>query len=623
MLSRACFVNSLIFVAIAAVANSQTPPVTLDVDATDAARKILHARLTIPAEPGQLTLVYPKWIPGTHGPTGPITDLAGLKITAAGHSVPWQRDAEDLYAFHVDVPKGAKSVEVSLDSLLAAGDEGLWGASATAQLLALNWNLVVLYPKGSNPHEIKFAATLKLPAGWKYGTALPLARESADGLEFAPVSLETLIDSPLITGAHFRTVDLSPGTTPAHVLHIVADSAAALEIKTNDVAHFSHLVAEADALFGARHYRSYQFLLTLSDHVSHFGLEHHESSDNRIPERALIDESLGTRQAGIMPHEVVHSWNGKYRRPADLATPDYQQPMKTDLLWVYEGLTTYLGQLLTARSGLWTNETYREDLAWTAARLDTQVGRTWRPLADTTVAAPLLMFMRGGAKSWRRSADYYPEGWLIWLEADIIIRQKTAGKRSLDDFCKRFFGGTSGPPIVVTYTFDDVVAALNEIARHDWREFFNTRVNAINPRPPLGGIEGGGWRLVYTDVIPDVLKTAESADKFTDLRYSLGLLLKEEGLIDDVIPGSPADKAGVSTGMKLIAVNGRHYKPEILRIAVKEAKTTAAPIELLTENAEYYKTFPVDYHGGEKYPHLERDSSKPDLLDETLKPLTP
>ena len=618
MVGRLCLVSVACIVVLVSSAHCETPAVALHVDAGDVSRKLLHARLTIPVEPGTLTLCYPKWIPGTHGPTGPITDLAGLKIAAAGHAVLWQRDGEDMYAFHLEVPKGANSVEVSFDSLLATGDEGLWGASATAQLLALNWNLVVLYPKGSNPRELKVAATLKLPAGWKYGTALPLVRESADGLEFAPVSLETLIDSPLIAGAHFRTVDLAPG----HFLHIVADSAGALEIKTNDVAHFSRLVAEVDALFGARHYRSYHFLLTLSDHVGHFGLEHHESSDNRVPERTLIDENVGTLHAGIMPHEVVHSWNGKYRRPADLTTPNYQQPMRTDLLWVYEGLTTYLGQLLTTRSGLWTNDTYRESLALAAARLDQPAGRTWRPLADTAVAAQLLFDARPGGRAWRRGADYYPEGWLIWLEADIIIRHMTSGKRSLDDFCKLFFGGKGGPPTVVTYTFDDVIAALNEIAPYDWREFFNRRINAINPHAPLGGIEGSGWRLVYTDKVTDLLKTAEGEKKFTDLSFSLGVSVKEDGAIEDVIPGLPADRAGIGPGMKLVAVNGRRWKPDVLRAAVNESKANSAPIELLMENAEYFKTFSVDYHGGEKYPHLERDPSKPDLLGETLKPLT-
>ncbi|PYI82175.1 MAG: peptidase M61 [Verrucomicrobia bacterium] len=602
----------------------QNTPIRLDVDATDAPRKILHARLRIPASPGPLTLLYPKWIPGEHAPTGPITDLVGLKISAAGKSVPWQRDAEDMFAFRLEVPAGATAVEVALDFLLPPSSEKFSsGPSATARLLVLSWNHVTLYPKGAEAGTLQYQATLRLPDEWKFGTALPLARESASGIEFSPVSLETLVDSPLIAGAHFRTIDLSPRGRPAHSLHIVADSAAALEVKPEDAAHFAHLVAETGALFGARHYRNYHFLLTLSDHVAHFGLEHHESSDNRQAEKYLTDPDSLKLMALLLPHEMTHSWNGKFRRPAGLATPDFQQPMKTELLWVYEGLTDYLGIVLATRCGLWTNENFREALALDAARLDQAAGRTWRPLADTAVAAQLLYEARPEGAAWRRSVDFYPEGDLIWLEADVVIRQTTKGRRSLDDFCKKFHGGESGPPKVVPYTLDDVVATLNELAPHDWRQFFQARVYAATPRAPLGGIEGSGWRMVYRDALPDMLKTLETAEKFTDLTFSLGLKVKEDGAIIDVLPGSPADKAGIGPAMKLLAVNGRRWTPEILRAAVKSAKTDPGPIELLVENEDYFKTSKLNYHDGDKYPHLERDETKPDLLAEILKSLTP
>ncbi len=607
-----------------ASASAQNRPITLNVDATDAPRKILHARLRIPAQPGPLTLLYPKWLPGEHSPSGPITDLVALTTSAAGKPVPWQRGADDMFAFHLSVPAGADAVEVSLDFLLPPSSSGFSsGSSATAQLLDLSWNYVVLYPKGAKAGELQYAASLRLPDGWKFGSALPLARESAGVLEFAPVSLETLVDSPLIAGAHFRTVDLSPGAQPPHFLHIVADSAAALELTPEDVGHFSHLTAETGALFGARHYRGYSFLLTLSEHVAHFGLEHHESSDNRAPERMLIDEGLRKGSATLLPHEMVHSWNGKYRRPAGLATADYQQPMKGELLWVYEGLTDYLGVVLATRSGLWTNQNFLENLALNAAMLDRQAGRAWRPLADTAVAAQLLYFARPEGTAWRRSVDFYREGGLIWLEADVLIRQKTQGRRSLDDFCNQFHGGESGPPRVVPYTLDDVVAALNQVAAHDWRDFFQSRVYATNSRAPLGGIEGGGWRLTYQATVPDMLKTRETADKFTDVSFSIGLQIKEDGAVIDVVPGSPADKAGVGAAMKLVAVNGRRWKPELLRGAIKSAKSNPAPIELLLENEEFFKTCKVDYHDGEKYPRLERDATKPDLLAEILKPRTP
>jgi len=609
----------------AGAALGQNAPIKLDVDATDAARKVLHARLQMPAQPGKLTLLYPKWLPGDHAPTGPITDLVGLKMTAAGKPVEWRRDPEDMYAFVVELPAGADSLEVALDYLSPPSADGSSSevASATAQLADISWNDVLLYPKGPKVSELQYAATLRLPEGWQFGTALVPASRAGGVIQFEPASLETLVDSPVVTGAHFRTVDLSPGGKPPHFLHIVADSAAALELKPEDNRHLSHLVAETGALFGARHYRAYHFLLTLSDHVAHFGLEHHESSDNRQGEKYLIDADLLKLKAGFLPHEMVHSWNGKYRRPAGLATPDFQQPMNGELLWVYEGLTEYLSEVLAARCGLWTNEDFRQRLALDAARLDRQPGRAWRPLADTTVAAQLLYDARKEGNAWRRGVDFYQEGALIWLEADVLIRRQSQGRRSLDDFCQRFYGGPSGPPRVVPYTFDDVVAALNEIAPHDWRQFFQTRVYDIAPRAPLGGIEGAGWRLVYSNTVPDLLKSAESDQKLTDLRFSLGLTIKEDGAVQDVIPGSLADQAGVGAVMKLVAVNGRHWTPDRLRTAVKAATTNTAPIELLVENEDYFKSCKLDYHDGEKYPRLERDSTKPDLLTEILKPLTP
>jgi predicted metalloprotease with PDZ domain len=516
---------------------------------------------------------------------------------------------------------------VSLDFLLPTGGGSYSsGVSSTAKLLDLSWNQVLLYPKADAPLKLPFVAWLKLPEGWKFGTALPLGistRNPRGEIEFLPAPLETLIDSPVIAGEYFRTIDLSPGRQPEHFLDIVADSAAALEIKPDQIRHFSHLVTEANALFGAHHYRDYHFLLTLSDRVAHFGLEHHESSDNRQGEDYLTDASVLPASPDLLPHEMTHSWNGKYRRPAGLATPDYQQPMKDELLWVYEGLTDYLGKLLSARSGLQTNEDFRETFAFTAAMLDHRTGREWRSLADTAVAAQLLYDAPPGDISRRRGTDFYPEGDLIWLDADVRIRQQTHGEKSLDDFCQAFHGGASGPPRVVPYTYDDVVNVLNKIAPGDWKAFFQQRVYEITPHAPLGGIENSGWRLAYTNELPPLLKTRESQRKFVDLSYSIGLNLGTDGEIHDVLPGSPADAAGIGSGMKLVAVNERAWSAELLRIAVKTAATNTAPIELLVENGDYYKTFRLDYHGGEKYPCLERDAARPDLLDEIIRPLTP
>ena len=418
-----------------------------------------------------------------------------------------------------------------------------------------------------------------------------------------------LFRSPVIAGAHCRPRG--------------AASAAALELKPEDGRHFSRLVPETGALFGARHYRAYHFLLTLSDHVAHFGLEHHESSDNRQSEKFLTDAGTFKLHAGLLPHEMAHSWNGKYRRPVGLATPDFQQPMQGELLWVYEGLTDYLGLILTTRCGLWTEEDFRQNLALDAASLDRQPGRTWRPLVDTAVAAQLLYDARKEGSAWRRGVDFYPEGALIWLEADVLIRQQSQGRQSLDDFCRKFCGGASGPPRVVPYTFEDVIAALNGIAPYDWRQFFQARIYETRPRAPLGGIEGAGWRLVFSNTLPEMLKSLESDRKFTDLSFSLGLTIKESGAVQDVIPGSPADQAGIGAGMQLVAVNGRRWTAELLRTAVKAAKTNTAPIELLVENNDYFKSCRVAYHDGERYPRLERDPAKPDLLTQILKPLAP
>ena len=629
------------------VSPAQTPglaPITIAVDATDAPRKILHAQLEIPVKPGPLTLFYPKWIPGEHGPTGPITDLAGLKFTAAGNAVAWQRDDVDMYAFHLEVPSGASKLDVKLDFLLPATAEGFSSAaSTTANLAVISWNQVLLYPEGYGSDDLTYKASLRLPAGWKFGTALAIGPpfvgpadrgDRSERVSFDPVSLTTLVDSPVIAGSHFRVLTLTdadvrakiaamPGgePVPSFEIDMASDSDAALQMSPEQISEYKQLVLEANALFGAHHYQHYHFLYTLSDNVAHFGLEHHESSDDRVDERTLLDVPLKKAHADLLPHEFVHSWNGKYRRPAGLATPDYQQPMKGELLWVYEGLTEYLGSILAARTGLRTPEDQREHLAGIAAYLDRYPGRTWRPLIDTTVAAQLLYNAANSWAAWRRGVDFYDEGELIWLEADTIIRQQTKGARSLDDFCKRFHGAPSGPPLVKPYTFDDVVNAMNEVAPYDWRTFFTTRVNSINPHAPLDGITNGGWRLVFNDVESDYQKAIEEAYKRADFSYSLGLNIGEEGAVADVVPGMPAYTADIGPGMKIIAVNGRAYSNEALHEAIRAAKSTTKPIELTLRNGASVKVFEINYHGGERYPHLERDSSRPDLLAQIIKPV--
>jgi predicted metalloprotease with PDZ domain len=597
-----------------------SPTVTIAVDATAAPRKIFHASLKIPASPGDLTLYYPKWIPGEHAPDGPVIDLAGLKFAAGGKILKWRRDLVDGFTIHVEVPAGISEISAELDFLSPAIFEGGFsaGSSATDKLAVISWNQVLLYPKGWQSDDINYSASLKLPDGWKFGTPLPVASHSGNEIKFATVSLTTLVDSPVITGEFLKVVPLAQD--PVTEMDIAADSAAALEAPAEVWDHYKHLVEQAQRLFGAHHYRDYHFLYTLSDHVAHFGLEHHESDDSRVDERALVDDASRKLSASLLPHEYVHSWNGKYRRPADLATPDYEQPMQDDLLWVYEGLTNYLGFVLTARSGLLTAEQDRDDLAITADMLDHHTpGRVWRNLQDTADAAPQLYFAPRAWQSWRRGTDFYDEGTLSWLWADVIIRQQTKGAKSLDDFCELFHGAPSTGPMVKPYTFDDVVSALNQIAPYDWRGFWTERLTNHGPGAPLGGVEGSGWKVVYDEIPSEMLTGSASMNRTVPAALAFGLLLNEDGTISDVTEGLPAAKAGIGPGMKLVAVNGRRFSPEILRDAVKATKNGNAPLDLLVENTDYYKTYKIDYHGGEKYPHLVRDDSKPDLLSEILK----
>ena len=618
-----CLIAFIISAMFPLAAQTQTrtpaPTVTISVDATDAPRKIFHAHLTIPATPGTLTLYYPKWIPGEHGPTGPIQELAGLRFTGNGQILKWRRDLLDGWTFHVEVPQGVSLVDAAVDYMSPTGREGIYtgGQSATDKMTVISWNTLLLYPEGWTSDELSYQATLRLPEGWKFGTPLPIASQSSGEIKFSPASLTALVDSPVIAGEFLRVVPLAEN--PPQEMDIAADSAAALDAPADVFDRYKSLTDQAFKLFGARHFRDYHFLYSLSDHVAHFGLEHHESNDSRSGERALVDPELRTLAAGLLPHEYVHSWNGKYRRPADLATPDYEKPMQTDLLWVYEGLTSYLGDVLSARSGLRTPEQFRDVVALIAAQLDHIPGRTWRDLQDTADGVAAMQGAPPEWGSWRRDLDYYDEDVLNWLWVDTIIRQQTKGKKSMDDFCHLFHGGQSGPPEVKTYTFDDVGNTLNQVAAYDWRGFWTERLANHGPGAPLGGIEGSGWKLVYDENRSELYR-AQERDGGVNAAYSIGLLLKEDGEIADTIEGMPAAKAGIGPGMKVVAVNGRRFTGEVLRDALKAGKSNSEPLQLLVENTEYYRTYKLDYHGGEKYPHLVRDESKPDMLSDILKP---
>jgi predicted metalloprotease with PDZ domain len=590
------------------------------VDASEAPRKLYHARTVVPCSPGPVTLYYPKWIPGTHGPTGPIADLAGLKIQAGGQTVPWKRDDVDMYAFHCTVPEGAGSLDIAFD-LLAAGRGGF--STTTQNIAVVRWNEVLLYPKGKPIQAVDFQASLKLPGGWKLGTALPIESQDGPVTHFGRVNLETLVDSPVHAGLYQREIRLGPPGEPAHYLELVCDSPAGLDITAKQKNRYERLVAEAGALFGCRHYRSYRFLVTLSDKMPFHGLEHHQSSDNGMPERAMSDDDAAKGMAFLLPHEYVHSWNGKYRRPAGLVTPTYQEANNTRLLWVYEGLTEYLGTVLTCRSGLWTPQETRDYLAVTCEEMQNQKGRSWRPLEDTTLVAPMGAYFTSGWSAWRRSADYYDEGTLIWLEVDTKIRELTGGQRSLDDFCRRFFNRAAGLVQVKPYTFDDVVAELNAVAPYDWKTLLTDRLTKTAAQAPLAGLAQGGWQLTLTDKPSALDKVVQGLKKQIDLSASVGIVLSSEGNINDVILDRPAYQAGLGPGMKLIAINSRRFSAEVLDEALIMGKKQGQRLDLLVENGDIFRTYTLDYHDGARHPRLERFKGKPDLLSKIMAGSTP
>ncbi|HXJ61564.1 MAG TPA: M61 family peptidase [Verrucomicrobiae bacterium] len=598
----------------------ETRPVRLEVDAREAARNVVHSRLTIPIRSGPVTLSFPKWIQGEHAPTGPVTDFVGFFVSANGQKLPWKRDPTDMFSVNLIVPERADELEVTQDFLLPSGASGFTSAaSSTDHLYVLNWNQLVLFPKGLPAERIQFAPSMIYPDDWDYGTALHTVKRETGRAAFSPVNLVTLIDSPVLLGRYFRTVELSE-SAPKYYLHIAADSTAALELKPEVKQQLRNLVAELGSLFGSRPHAEYHFLLSLSDYVAHFGLEHHESTDIRYAEQTLTDADLHNHFMWITAHEVVHSWNGKFRRPAGLVREDPQQPLDGELLWVYEGLTSYLGYVLAARSGLWTPDLFRENLALLAGRQDQRAGRTWRPLVDTCIAAQLLYPSASAGSSWRRSVDFYDEGALIWLEADTIIRRKSGGKKSLDDFCRLFLGGQDSKPAVKPYDLAEIVNTLNAVLPYEWEKFLDERIYQLTPRAPLGGIMASGWKLGSTNAVTARLKAWDAGEKEVDLSFSIGLQLSDDGTIKEVVKNSTADQAGVVPNGKIIAVNGRKWSANALRSAVRSS--TAKPIELLVERADHFHTYQLNYRDGERYPLLVRDESMPDSLSAILKPLT-
>jgi predicted metalloprotease with PDZ domain len=611
---------SAFVLALAALvpAMAQKTPIRIVADLSDAPRKLYHAEVDLPVTSGPLTLTTPKWIPGHHMPSGPVNDITGVVFTANGQTLAWRRDDVDLYQYHLTIPKGVTTLHAHLDAIVTS--------RVTQKIAVLEWEKLLLYPAGIPVHEIAIEPAVKVPAGWGIGTALaPVGAakypvpEAGAVTQFAATNVEQLEDSPIISGQYFHEYELAKDVTPKHYIDVVSDEPEDAELRPALLAELNNLVREAGTLYGSHHYGLYHFLLTLSDVAGGEGLEHGQSSDNGVGEKGFSDAEHQSREADLLPHEFTHSWNGKYRRPAGLYQPDFATAQQGALLWVYEGMTQYWGNVLAARAGLATQQEFLDDLAMTAASLDTKSGRAWRSTEDTAIAASIL---RGGNPAWvnwRRSQDYYPEGQLVWLDADTQIRALTGGKKSLDDFVKIFLGkGGNTASLIVPYTFDEVVKDLNTVVAYDWAKFLDERINKINPRADVAGIERGGYKLVYKD---KPLKGAGGRGG-VDVWYSLGARVSGEGQVADVRWGGVADKAKLAPGDKILAVNDRTFSPDVLKKAVHDSKTVTTPIRLIVSNESFVRIVEVDYHDGERYPALERVEGKPALLDAIAAPLT-
>lgn len=596
----------------------------LHVNLREAARRVLYVEETLPVSAGKLELHYPEWVPGEHSASGPIDGITGLEIKADSKTLVWRRDPVDMFTLAVEVPEGISELKLSFQFLSAASGGSFGQAvSATGNYAVLAWNQVLFYPAGYRSDAIRCRASVQLPDGWQAASALPVeGNETGAERKFGPVSLLTLVDSPLLAGRYFRRVALDEdASAPVH-LNVVADAARHLEWKDEQIDGHKRLIQEARALFQSRHYDHYDFLLTLSDHTMHFGLEHQQSSDDRLDAEFFTDKDRFMVAAGLMPHEFVHSWNGKFRVPAPTATPTYNTPMIGALMWVYEGLTTYWGDVLTARCGLWSPAQYRDAIAADAAAMTHRPGASWRSLQDTCDAAPRLYEAPAAWSNQRRSVDFYPEGALLWLEIDTRLRTLSSDKRTLDDFCRAFHGIEDGVIGIRPFEFDEVAATLEKTAPGDWAAWLRQRLDAKAERQPLAGLQAAGWTLTFSDTPSDYFKHRHAHRKMLNLNYSAGLIAStKDGKLADVRWGSPAFAAGLAPGMKIVAVNGVKFSAEAFNAAVAADKDKPVEIDLLIENIDQYTHHNLQVEGGLRYPHLERDESVPDRLTPILTPL--
>ena len=619
-------VLSVLLALTATGIQAQTPPpqdvawpgvLRIEVDARDIGRRIFKVKATIPARPGPLTLLYPQWLPGAHSPSGPIDKVAGLVVTANGKPLQWTRDQYDVYAFKVDVPDGASEVVAEFKFLSSQG--GSQGRVVmTPEMLNLQWNANSLYPAGVITRNLQAQASVTLPKGWNYATALETERRDGDTVVFKPISYDHLVDSPLFAGRYYQQFDLDPGAKVPVRLNVFADDAKSLVAKPEQLQAHRALVQQIYKLYGARHFDHYDFLLALTSKLGGIGLEHQRSSENSAEPGYFTEWDKNWLGRDLLPHEFNHSWNGKYRRGADLSTPNFNVPMGDSLLWLYEGQTQFWGQVLAARSGLWSVQQTRETLANVAATYDRgRPGLAWRALQDTTNDPTIAQRRALAFRNYQLSEDYYSGGQMVWLEVEGKLRALTGNKRSLDDFAKAFFGVNDGDWNVHPYTFEDVVRTLNGIAPFDWASFLRERLGGHGSL--TGGLEAAGWKLVYTDTPSDAVKAQETRAAGINLTYSLGVSVANSGVLTDVLWDSPAFNAGLAPGMTVLAVNGRVFKGDVLKDAVTAAKTDKAPITLLVRSFDRIDTVSLDYHGGLLYPSLQRIAGKPDRLAELWK----
>jgi len=619
-------VLSVLLALTATGVQAQTPPpqdvawpgvLRIEVDARDIGRRIFKVKATIPAEPGPLTLLYPQWLPGAHSPSGPIDKVAGLFVTANGKPLQWTRDQYDVYAFKVDVPDGASEVVAEFKFLSSQG--GSQGRVVmTPEMLNLQWNANSLYPAGVITRNLQAQASVTLPKGWNYATALETERRDGDTVVFKPISYDHLVDSPLFAGRYYQQFDLDPGAKVPVRLNVFADDPKSLVAKPEQLQTHRALVQQIYKLYGARHFDHYDFLLALTSKLGGIGLEHQRSSENSAEPGYFTEWDKNWLGRDLLPHEFNHSWNGKYRRGADLSTPNFNVPMGDSLLWLYEGQTQFWGQVLAARSGLWSVQQTRETLANVAATYDRgRPGLAWRALQDTTNDPTIAQRRALAFRNYQLSEDYYSGGQMVWLEVEGKLRALTGNKRSLDDFAKAFFGVNDGDWNVHPYTFEDVVRTLNGIAPFDWASFLRERLDGHGSL--TGGLEAAGWKLVYTDTPSDAVKAQETRAAGINLTYSLGVSVANSGVLTDVLWDSPAFNAGLAPGMTVLAVNGRVFKGDVLKDAVTAAKTDKTPITLLVRNFDRIDTVSLDYHGGLLYPSLQRIAGKPDRLAELWK----